>query len=497
MGGRKILFVSIVIGLSYWVIDSAVDAYIFNEDIFLSQLIAPEVKELWTRLFAMFALVTAGVFAQREINKRTKMEKALLEEKNRTEAIIAAIGDGISIQGTNYKILYQNQVYKDIVGDHIGEYCYKAYQKRDNVCDNCHLGMSFEDGNIHREEQSSVTDEGKVYLEITSSPLKDSAGRIVAGIEVVRDITERKQIEEALRVSEESFRRIFEDGPLGMVLASPDYRILKANKAICGMLGSDEAELVGRGLQEITYPEDLEKTGILLRQLLDGDIPLFHIEKRCTRKHGNILWTSLTTTTLRNQIGDLSILCMIEDISDRKLAEMERERLIQELRDAMGKIKTLRGLLPICAWCTKVHDDDGYWKKVETYVQEHSDATFTHGLCPDCLKKLDPESYEEYQKRKDGKSAAERRQCHRVRVTESFTQIYSLHSDEPDALFFNAFITDISDAGIGIQTDYPLQLNSLLVCDNGTEKKTGLVRWRKAANAKENGFRAGIEFIAN
>ena len=415
MRGSKILFVSIGIGLAYWVIDSAVDAYIFNEGIFVSQLIAPGVKELWTRLFAMFALITAGVFAQRTLTKSIRLERALLEEKNRTEAIIAAIGDGISVQDTNYKILYQNQIYKDMVGDHVGEHCYKAYQKRDNVCERCHLAMSFEDGEIHKGELVMVIDEGVVHYEITSSPLKDSTGRIVAGIEAVRDITERKQIEEALRVSEERFRRVFEDCPLGMVMASPDYRILKANKTICSMLGFTDAELLGRGLEEITYPEDLEKTVILSRQVLNGEIPLFQMEKRCVRKNGDILWTNLTTTALRNMDGDvICTLCMVEDISNRKSSEQEREVLIQELRDAMGKIKTLRGLLPMCAWCTKVRDDDGYWKKVETYIQEHSDASFTHGICPECLKKFDPESYEEYQKQKNEEYTEERRQCKRL-----------------------------------------------------------------------------------
>jgi len=456
------------------------------------------MKELWVRLFAMFALIAAGVFAQRALNKRIKLERVLQKEKNRIEAIIGAIGEGISIQDTGYKILYQNQIYKDMVGDHIGEYCYKAYQKRDNICDRCHLAMSFEDGEIHKEEQASVTDEGLVHYEITSSPLKDSAGRIVAGIEVVRDITKRKQIEEALRVSEENFRRVFEDGPLGMVMASPDYRILKANKTICRMLGFTEDELVGRALEEITYPEDLEKTGILLRQVLAGDIPLFQIEKRCIRENGDILWTNLTATALRSQNGDVvCTLCMVEDISDRKSAEQERERLVEELRDAMGKIKTLRGLLPMCAWCAKVRDDDGYWKKVETYIQEHSEASCTHGICPECLKKFDPESYKEYQEKKRKEYAEERRQFSRRTVTEPLNYIYILYNKQSRKLVLHAVINDINDRGIGIQTDYPFSLNSQLVIDDGTEKKTGVVRWRKTADAEESGFRAGIEFISN
>jgi PAS domain S-box-containing protein len=163
------------------------------------------------------------------------------------------------------------------------------------------------------------------------------------------------------------------------------------------MLGYTGQELSGRGLEDVTYSEDREKTIELSRRLLGGDIPLFQMEKRCIKKNGDILWTSMTTTALRNQDGEVLYgLCMIEDISNRKLAEQERERLIQELQVAMASIKTLKGLLPTCAWCRKVRDDDGYWKKVETYIEEHSDASFTHGICPECLQKNDPEAYIEY-----------------------------------------------------------------------------------------------------
>lgn len=83
------------------------------------------------------------------------------------------------------------------------------------------------------------------------------------------------------------------------------------------------------------------------------------------------------------------------DIAARKSAEQAREELIHELKEALANIKTLKGLLPICAWCKKIRDDKGYWTKVETYIREHSDALFTHGICPDCLKKVSPETYEE------------------------------------------------------------------------------------------------------
>jgi PAS domain S-box-containing protein len=81
-------------------------------------------------------------------------------------------------------------------------------------------------------------------------------------------------------------------------------------------------------------------------------------------------------------------LIIFRDISRRKLAERERERLLKELQDSIAHAKTLQGLLPICANCKNIRDDAGYWHKVETYVASHSDATFTHGICPNCMKEL-------------------------------------------------------------------------------------------------------------
>lgn len=69
----------------------------------------------------------------------------------------------------------------------------------------------------------------------------------------------------------------------------------------------------------------------------------------------------------------------------------EREKLIGELRQALAKVKTLSGLLPICAACKKIRDDKGYWKQIESYIREHSDADFSHGICPDCAKRLYPD----------------------------------------------------------------------------------------------------------
>jgi PAS domain S-box-containing protein len=155
------------------------------------------------------------------------------------QGICDSIGDGISIQDTDFKILYQNHVYKDLVGDHVGEYCYKAYKKRDNICKDCPLALVFKKGTTNTTERSISTDKGTVYVEITASPLRDSTdstGKIIGGIEVVRDISERKKAEEIIHDSEKKFKSFFENVSLYCYMVSQEGIILDVNNAALNML---------------------------------------------------------------------------------------------------------------------------------------------------------------------------------------------------------------------------------------------------------------------
>jgi hypothetical protein len=114
----------------------------------------------------------------------------------------------------------------------------------------------------------------------------------------------------------------------------------------------------------------------------------FHNKK----KNGELYWESASLSPIRDLAGRIThYVAVKEDITARKQTEAERVQLIQELQAALANVKSLSGLLPICAGCKKIRDDKGYWSQVESYVQEHSEATFTHGLCPDCIKKYYPE----------------------------------------------------------------------------------------------------------
>ncbi len=98
---------------------------------------------------------------------------------------------------------------------------------------------------------------------------------------------------------------------------------------------------------------------------------------------------------LRDRSGSTTgRLLVIRDITERRRLELEREKLITELQEALADVKTLSGLLPICSSCKKIRDDSGYWRTVEKFLMDHSGARFSHGLCDDCIHKLYPEPEE-------------------------------------------------------------------------------------------------------
>jgi len=467
-----------------------------------------------------------------------EMKKAVVkanEEKARTEAIIAAIGDGISIQDTHFKVLYQNQVHKNLVGgDKAGDYCYLAFARSSHVCEGCPVALAFKDGKIHTLEKTAPRDGGVMHIEIKASPLRDSAGKVIGGIEVVRDITGRKRVEKALKESEKRYRTLFESAGDGIFILDAEGekpgRIVAANQAAAEMHGYTVDELLTLTIADLDIPDDANKVPERIRCIVKGGRVKAEVTHR--RKNGTLFpvevsagllelgnkeyvlafdrditkrklaedalheseakhrivsdntyawefWLSAEDTFLYSSpsckritgydaevfMTDANVLCHIihpddrprfeshrhkvvqekvseevefriirqdgtvrwinhvcqpvfdnegrfmgtrgsnRDVTEQKWAEQEREKLILELRDALAKIKTLSGLLPICAWCKKIRDDQGYWKKVEEYVEEHSDAHFTHGICPECLKENSPEVYENLQpgdKRKKG-----------------------------------------------------------------------------------------------
>jgi PAS domain S-box-containing protein len=193
---------------------------------------------------------------------------------------------------------------------------------------------------------------------------------------------------DALRRQADLFRSVFTEGNLGIALVGTDLRLEHVNPALAAMLGMTSAELVGTRIIDISHPDDKASLE-LVNSLFRNEIPAYRVEKRYFRKDGAIIWAHLTATAIRDASGKaLFGLAMIEDITERRLYNHEREQLIARLQDAIANVKTLSGLLPMCAWCKRIRDNEGSWSDVEHYVRHKTNADFTHGICPDCQQQV-------------------------------------------------------------------------------------------------------------
>jgi len=208
-----------------------------------------------------------------------------------------------------------------------------------------------------------------------------------------QEIAERKQAEKALRESENRYYSLFNYAVDGIAVGDAETgELTDCNQALCRMVERNRTELIGQH-QSILHPKNHLEEGIStsFRLHKSGDKEQV-LEDRLVSKSGKIIPVEINAKKVRIREHD-HLLGIFRDITERKQVEEEREMLILELRDALSKIKTLSGLLPICSSCKKIRDDSGYWNQIESYIKYHSEAEFSHSICPECAKILYPEDY--------------------------------------------------------------------------------------------------------
>lgn len=179
--------------------------------------------------------------------------------------------------------------------------------------------------------------------------------------------------------------------------------ILSWNSGAQQMYGYSAKEMIGQSISILVPPNRSEDLENVCEKIKRGErIERFETER--IRKDGTTINVSITVSPLKSngQITGASIVA--RDITERIQREKERVLLIEELTDALTRVKTLSGLLPICATCKKIRNDDGYWEQVEIYIKERSNADFTHGICPDCQTRI----YPQYSQRKVAQSGCQK-----------------------------------------------------------------------------------------
>jgi PAS domain S-box-containing protein len=158
----------------------------------------------------------------------------------------------------------------------------------------------------------------------------------------------------------------------------------KLNPAWEQTLGFSREELQSRPMFEFVHPEDREHTVEQNRRVRSGEQAL-GFENRYRRKDGSYRWLLWNATAdLDHQV----IYAVARDITERKLAEQEREQLLRKLQDALTEVRELQQILPICMYCKRIRDDENYWQTVEVYISKHTNSQFSHGICPSCYETI-------------------------------------------------------------------------------------------------------------
>lgn len=170
--------------------------------------------------------------------------------------------------------------------------------------------------------------------------------------------------------------------------------ILSWNGAAERMYGYSAPEAIGKPVSFLVPPERMGEVLDVRNKLQKGE-RIERMETVRVRKDGTSLDVSITVSPIKDANGrTIGASVIARDITERVKMERERLKLIAELRDALSKVKQLSGLLPICSGCKRIRDEDGRWQQVEVYVQQHSQADFTHGICPECTKHLYPDLFD-------------------------------------------------------------------------------------------------------
>lgn len=199
----------------------------------------------------------------------------------------------------------------------------------------------------------------------------------------------RKQVEAKLKRSEEKWRSLFDFATDSIVIIDPfTGRFLDCNLNAHKRLGYSKDELLQLTVADLHDDLSIDDIrAIFEKQILGKSMRMETLHKK---KDGNYMHVEVTSTliTLENQ---KVLQSFIRDISERRKMEEEKERLIEELKNALNEIKKLQGILPICSFCKKIRDDKGYWEQVDVYIDKHSQADVSHSICPECMQIHYPE----------------------------------------------------------------------------------------------------------
>jgi len=200
--------------------------------------------------------------------------------------------------------------------------------------------------------------------------------------------------QKALKMSNTKFESLFMGNPEPAAYLDNTYRIVEINTKFTELFGFSPDEVRGKLILDLIVPEDriIEAKEVTLNSKSS------YIDTVRKNKAGEFLDVAISSAPIEVNSRQTGIFIIYKNISRRKEIERERVKLIEDLKKALEEVKTLSGLIPICSHCKKVRDDSGYWEQVEYYLAKYTNADFSHGICPDCMKQYFPRMYDKLKK---------------------------------------------------------------------------------------------------
>ena len=344
-----------------------------------------------------------------DITDRIRAEEEILESEGRHKKMIANISDVIGVIGIDGLMKYKSPNIEKWFGwqphDLIGTDGWLTVHPDDleRIQKEFYTLLQTDNASAKVEYRYKCKDGNYKQIELTAANLVNDP--LINGVLLnYRDITIRKKSEEILNNERMRLQGIIEGTNVGTWEWNIQTGEVVFNQKWFEIIGYMPEELSPVSIKtwEVhTHPDDLKKSAILLEQHFKGERLYYTCECRMKHKDGTWVWI-LDRGRVITRSADGKPLMMFgthTDISQRKQGEEERERLIAELQSVLAEVKTLTGIIPICAHCKKVRDDKGYWEQVESYVTQHTNAQFSHGICPNCVDKLYPDQAERIRNR--------------------------------------------------------------------------------------------------
>jgi PAS domain S-box-containing protein len=289
------------------------------------------------------------------ISERMQAEEALAKERNLLRTLIDNLPDYIYVKDSAGRFVIGNQAVvsamgaatiEELVGKsdfdfHPPELAAQYYDDEQAVIES---GQAL----INREEVVTDASGAERRLLSIKVPLRDGDNKIQGLVGIGRDVTELKRAEEALRESEERFRRAFDDAPIGMALVGLDEGLIQVNQALCNILGYTKEELLATTVPAITHPDDLAAEAQYKVQATGGTVPNFSMEKRYIRADGEVVWGQLSVSMVNDSQGSpLYFIGQLEDITERKRVD-KALRFQKALLEAQNEA-TLDGIMVVSA----------------------------------------------------------------------------------------------------------------------------------------------------